>query len=70
MLWNQFDTKGKDGMTCEVIDIKGWNGDTINAYVARPGARLTAPASSCCTTCPAGTSSTARRPAASRSTAT
>ena len=39
MLWNQFDTKGKDGMTCEVIDIKGWNGDTINAYVARPGAQ-------------------------------
>ena len=38
MLWNQFDTKGKDSMTCEVIDIKGWNGDTINAYVARPGA--------------------------------
>ena len=36
MQWNQFDTKGKDGMTCEVIDMKGWNGDTINAYVARP----------------------------------
>jgi carboxymethylenebutenolidase len=39
MLWNQFDTKGKDSMTCEVIDLKGWNGDTINAYVARPGAQ-------------------------------
>ena len=24
------------GMTCEVVNIKGANGDTINAYVARP----------------------------------
>jgi carboxymethylenebutenolidase len=36
MQWNQFDTAGKDNMTCEVIDIKGYNGDTINAYYARP----------------------------------
>lgn len=36
MQWNQFDTAGRDGMTCEVIDIKGHNGDTINAYYARP----------------------------------
>src|SRR5688572_33010091 len=34
--WNQFPTDGRDGMTCEVIDLKGANGDTINAYYARP----------------------------------
>src|SRR5947209_14069273 len=36
MQWNQFDTKGKDGLSAYVTDIKGWNGDTINAYVAKP----------------------------------
>jgi carboxymethylenebutenolidase len=35
-MWNQFDTMGRDGMTCQVIDLKGYNGDTINAYVAMP----------------------------------
>jgi carboxymethylenebutenolidase len=34
--WNQFDTAGKDGMTCSVIDIKGYNGETVNAYYAQP----------------------------------
>jgi carboxymethylenebutenolidase len=34
--WNQFDTAGRDGMVCEVIDITGHNGETINAYYARP----------------------------------
>jgi carboxymethylenebutenolidase len=34
--WNQFPTDGRDGMTCEVIDLKGANGETINAYYARP----------------------------------
>ena len=34
--WNQFPTDGRDGMTCEVIDLKGHNGDTVNAYYARP----------------------------------
>jgi carboxymethylenebutenolidase len=34
--WNQFPTDGRDGMTCEVIDLKGHNGDTINTYYARP----------------------------------
>ena len=34
--WNQFDTGGRDGMTAEVIDLKGHNGDTINAYYVRP----------------------------------
>src|SRR5438128_1992 len=36
ILWNQFDTGGSDGMTAEVIDIKGLNGDTVNAYYVRP----------------------------------
>jgi carboxymethylenebutenolidase len=35
-MWNQFDTKGKDGLTAEVTEIKGYNGDSINAYYARP----------------------------------
>ena len=35
-MWNQFDTGGKDGMTAEVIDLKGHNGDTINAYYVKP----------------------------------
>jgi carboxymethylenebutenolidase len=34
--WNQFDTGGRDGMTAEVIDLKGHNGDTINAYYVKP----------------------------------
>jgi carboxymethylenebutenolidase len=34
--WNQFDTGGNDAMTCEVTKIKGHNGDTINAYFAKP----------------------------------
>jgi carboxymethylenebutenolidase len=34
--WNQFPTDGRDGMICEVIDLKAHKGETINAYVARP----------------------------------
>jgi len=34
--WNQFKTDANDGMICETINIKGHNGDTINAYYARP----------------------------------
>jgi carboxymethylenebutenolidase len=34
--WNQFDTAGKDGMTCNVIDIPGAGGETVNAYFAQP----------------------------------
>ena len=34
--WNQFDTAARDGMTAQTIDIKGHNGDTINAYFVRP----------------------------------
>ena len=34
--WNQFNTGGHDGMTAEVIDLKGHNGDTINAYYVKP----------------------------------
>jgi carboxymethylenebutenolidase len=36
LLWNQFQTDTNDAMTTEVIDIQGHNGETINAYVARP----------------------------------
>jgi carboxymethylenebutenolidase len=35
-LWNQTPTNVDHGMTCETIEIKGYNGDSINAYVARP----------------------------------
>jgi carboxymethylenebutenolidase len=34
--WNQFDTGGKDGMTCDVVEIAGYNGEQINAYYAQP----------------------------------
>jgi carboxymethylenebutenolidase len=34
--WNQFPTDGRDGMTCEVVDLKGHNGDNVLAYYARP----------------------------------
>lgn len=36
MQWNQFDTAGKDGMTCDVIEIAGYNGEKVNAYYAQP----------------------------------
>jgi carboxymethylenebutenolidase len=35
-LWNQTPTNVDHGMTAETIEIKGHNGDSINAYVARP----------------------------------
>ena len=35
-LWNQIPTNADPGMQAETIDIKGHNGDTINAYVAKP----------------------------------
>jgi carboxymethylenebutenolidase len=35
--WNQFDTASDAGsMTCEVINISGYNGEQVNAYYARP----------------------------------
>ena len=36
VLWNQMQTNAPDGIAAETIDIKGANGDTINAYYARP----------------------------------
>ena len=36
MLWNQLQTDAPDAMSAETIDIKGHNGDQINAYYARP----------------------------------
>ncbi|HLF71659.1 MAG TPA: dienelactone hydrolase family protein, partial [Dehalococcoidia bacterium] len=36
MQWNQFDTMGKDGVVAEVVTLKGYNGDEVNAYYARP----------------------------------
>jgi carboxymethylenebutenolidase len=36
MMWNQFQTDAPDGMQAETINIAGNNGDTINAYFARP----------------------------------
>ncbi len=35
-MWNAYNTEGRDGMTAEVIDLQGYNGDTINAYYVRP----------------------------------
>lgn len=34
--WNQFDTGANDAMSAEVINYKGWNGDSVNAYFVRP----------------------------------
>ena len=35
-MWNQFETTAYDGMMAETIGLKGYNGDQINAYFARP----------------------------------
>ena len=35
-MWNQFRTDAYEGMLAETITMKGHNGDTINAYLARP----------------------------------
>ena len=42
--WNQFDTGNNDSMTAEVINLKGNNGDTVNAYFVRPTAEGRYPA--------------------------
>jgi carboxymethylenebutenolidase len=34
--WNQFQVSENQGMVCETITLAGYNGDQINAYVARP----------------------------------
>ncbi|MEA2639235.1 MAG: carboxymethylenebutenolidase [Chloroflexota bacterium] len=34
--WNQLDTGAFESMIAETVTIKGYNGDTINAYFARP----------------------------------
>ncbi|HEY3115536.1 MAG TPA: dienelactone hydrolase family protein [Chloroflexota bacterium] len=34
-MWNQWRTDAYNGMTAETVDIKGYNGETINAYYAR-----------------------------------
>jgi carboxymethylenebutenolidase len=36
MLWNQFATEGYDGMVAEIISLKGYNDEYVNAYFARP----------------------------------
>jgi carboxymethylenebutenolidase len=36
MQWNQFQTDAYQGMIAETIGMPGYNGDAINAYVARP----------------------------------
>jgi carboxymethylenebutenolidase len=36
VLWNQMQTDAADGLAAETIEIKGYNGDSINAYFARP----------------------------------
>ena len=35
-MWNQWRTDSYDGMTAEMITIKGYQGDDVHAYVARP----------------------------------
>ncbi len=34
--WNQFDTGAYEGMIAETVAIEGYNGDRVNAYLARP----------------------------------
>jgi carboxymethylenebutenolidase len=36
MQWNQFQTDAYEGMIAETIVLKGYNGDVVNAYSARP----------------------------------
>jgi len=36
MQWNQFDTGAYEGLAAETTTIKGYNGDAVHAYVARP----------------------------------
>jgi carboxymethylenebutenolidase len=36
MLWNQFATEGYDGLVSEIIALKGYNDEYVNAYFARP----------------------------------
>lgn len=36
MLWNQFATEGYDGMVAEIVALKGYNDEYVNAYFARP----------------------------------
>jgi carboxymethylenebutenolidase len=35
-MWNSFMTEGYDGEVAEVVSLKGYNGDYVNAYFARP----------------------------------
>ena len=35
-MWNQIQTDAYEGMVAETVTLKGYNGDTINAYYARP----------------------------------
>ena len=69
-MWNSFRTDALDGLTAEVITYPGGGGDEIHAYVARPTQTGRCPGSWPCTTCRAGTSSTASSPTGSRATAT
>jgi carboxymethylenebutenolidase len=34
--WNQIDTAAQEGMIVETVTLKGANGDSVNAYYARP----------------------------------
>jgi carboxymethylenebutenolidase len=36
MQWNEIDTAKMEKMVCETVKLKGYNGDEIHAYVARP----------------------------------
>ena len=35
-MWNELQTDANEGMTAELITIKGYNGDEVHAYFARP----------------------------------
>ena len=35
-MWNELQTDANEGMTAELITIKGYNGDNVHAYFARP----------------------------------
>lgn len=38
MQWNQLDTGAQEGLDAKTIQIKGYNGDTVHAYLAQPAA--------------------------------
>ena len=64
-MWDQRRTDTYDGMTAELITIEGYQDDDVHAYFARPSGTGPYPGIVLVHHLPAGTSSIARRRAAS-----